>query len=194
MSMINNRLIHLVAFNDAEETAQMLFKLTDNNREYLRPWLPWLDSVQAVEDSQQFLRSCLESDARGDSLHLFIFYEDVCIGVINVRDIGQKHSDGKNINGISAALGYWVAQSHSGRGIATQMAQQIIGLCKASHAGTSRTLPLIDTLIIRCNPNNVASNAVAGKCGFLYSHTLPEAENLYGQLSDLDVYYLPLSA
>lgn len=34
-------------------SAEQLFALTDQNREYLKVWLPWLDSVQEVDDTKK---------------------------------------------------------------------------------------------------------------------------------------------
>lgn len=32
--------------------AEELFKLTDRNRNFLKQWLPWIDNVQKVSDTQ----------------------------------------------------------------------------------------------------------------------------------------------
>ena len=40
-----------------KEDAYELFALTDKNREYLRRWLPWLDTVTRVEDSLNFIQA-----------------------------------------------------------------------------------------------------------------------------------------
>ena len=32
-----------------------LYKITDNSREYLKEWLPWLDHIQSEEDSLTFI-------------------------------------------------------------------------------------------------------------------------------------------
>ncbi len=37
--------------------AEGLFKLTDSNPQQLRRWLPWVDGVRAIEDTQAFIRS-----------------------------------------------------------------------------------------------------------------------------------------
>jgi ribosomal-protein-serine acetyltransferase len=35
--------------------AEELFILTNRNREYLRTWLPWLDTIQKISDTREFL-------------------------------------------------------------------------------------------------------------------------------------------
>ena len=35
--------------------AEELFELTNKNRNLLKQWLPWLDSVQAISDTKEFL-------------------------------------------------------------------------------------------------------------------------------------------
>ncbi len=60
---------------DARHTKE-LFQLTDQNREYLAQWLPWVDSVQQPEDTAQFIEQSqqqwVENKSFRDSLNLFI--------------------------------------------------------------------------------------------------------------------------
>ena len=46
-----------------ESDAERLFALTDENRAYLRRWLPWLDDTTTVAHTQAFIRSSLEQFA-----------------------------------------------------------------------------------------------------------------------------------
>ena len=41
----------------ASEDAHELFGVTEANRDYLRGWLPWLDSIKRVEDTAAFIRA-----------------------------------------------------------------------------------------------------------------------------------------
>ncbi len=48
-----------------ERHAQQLTDLTNRNREYLRAWLPWVDTNRTVEDRKNFIRGALKQFAQG---------------------------------------------------------------------------------------------------------------------------------
>ena len=49
---------------DAEE----LFLLVDENRAYLRKWLPWLDHNKTVDDTREFIKTSLRDYAEQRSM------------------------------------------------------------------------------------------------------------------------------
>jgi ribosomal-protein-serine acetyltransferase len=49
-----------------ERHAQEVAELVDQNRIYLRQWLPWVDNSRTVEDSKAFIRSSLEQFAQNE--------------------------------------------------------------------------------------------------------------------------------
>lgn len=49
-----------------ERHAQEVAELVDQNRVYLRQWLPWIDNSRTVEDSRAFIRSSLQQFARNE--------------------------------------------------------------------------------------------------------------------------------
>jgi hypothetical protein len=53
--------IELVLRSEAD--SEKFFRLTDTNRAYLRPWLPWVDHTNTVEDTAEYIREC-EADFR----------------------------------------------------------------------------------------------------------------------------------
>ncbi len=174
--------IYLQPFSDEIQIATEFFTLTNNNREYLRQWLPWLDFVQTVADTHKFLQDNTQSDKIGTTCNFFICKDNQInddqtkdyqiIGTIGLREINKD----------SAVVGYWLDQTHSGQGITTNALQQLIQIVQKRQ--------LSKTLILRCNPNNIASQKIAKKCGFHYQQTLANAENLYGVWHDLEVYKL----
>jgi ribosomal-protein-serine acetyltransferase len=48
--------------------AEALFAVTDANRQYLRQWLPWLDSTRSVADSSKLIASAVRQFADNESL------------------------------------------------------------------------------------------------------------------------------
>src|SRR5215467_2117525 len=51
--------LRLLELRHAEE----MFALIDQNREYLRRWLTWVDDTRAVSDSRNFIRNTLQQFA-----------------------------------------------------------------------------------------------------------------------------------
>jgi hypothetical protein len=54
------------------EDAKNLFRLVNENREYLRKWLPWLDETESQSDQLKFIETCSASAATGTQFHYAI--------------------------------------------------------------------------------------------------------------------------
>ena len=78
-----------------EREAEPLFKLVDNNRNYLAEFLPFVDYTKKVEDSKTFIQSALQQFARGDGFHCGIWYDQKLVGVIGLHylDLVNKNFD-----------------------------------------------------------------------------------------------------
>jgi ribosomal-protein-serine acetyltransferase len=63
--MANEQQFHHIIDEDLElclldeDDAQALFDLTDQNREYLRQCLIWVDNIETISDAQRYIRSSL---------------------------------------------------------------------------------------------------------------------------------------
>ena len=49
--------------SEGEPQAEAVFALVDENRDYLREWLPWLDNNRSVDDTRAFIKKSLEQMA-----------------------------------------------------------------------------------------------------------------------------------
>ena len=49
-----------------ERHAQEVAELVDQNRVYLRQWLPWVDSSRTIEDSRAFIKNSLQQFAQNE--------------------------------------------------------------------------------------------------------------------------------
>jgi RimJ/RimL family protein N-acetyltransferase len=78
-------------------------------------------------------------------------------------------------------VGYWLARSHWGRGLAVEAVAAVAGYVFASH-------PEVVRLFGRVFDGNPASRRVLEKAGFVYEGMLRQAELVKGQLRD-DHYY-----
>lgn len=132
------------------DQASRLFELTQDNRQYLSEFLPWPTNIKVVDDSLKHINKTLENRANGTGYVYGIEYEGDIIGDISLNNVTGKDK--------YPEIGYWLAQEYAGKGITTKAAQAItdFGIVK---------LGLRD-IVIRAEPNNVASNKVAEKSGY----------------------------
>ncbi|MFD6441074.1 hypothetical protein ACFWDG_14925 [Peribacillus sp. NPDC060186] len=49
--------------------------LTNNSRDYLREWLPWLDNTTKLEDTKEFIKMSLKGFAENKSMNTVIIYK-----------------------------------------------------------------------------------------------------------------------
>lgn len=131
--------------------ADRLFELTDNNRDYLGEFLPWVPYVKTVDDSRKHIEETLENRAKGSTFTYGIAYDGEVVGDISLRNM-------KDVSR-SPEIGYWISPDYSGKGLTTRSVQALtkIGLEALG----------LEEIIIRANPDNVASNKVAEKSGYI---------------------------
>lgn len=149
--------------------AEALFALVEENRDRLRPWMPWEPATRTVDDISDFIARSRDSasDAEGNG----IWVDGVLAGTM-----------GMSIDTLanSAEIGYWIDGRHEGRGIVTRGCRRFIdeafgafGLHRVSlHAATT----------------NVRSQAVAGRLGMTREAVLREAERSPDGYHDLAVF------
>jgi ribosomal-protein-serine acetyltransferase len=154
--------------------AQELFDLVEKNRASLGKWLPWVPFMNSVNDFRNYIRNCIDKKTAGTDYGYLIFWEKQAVGRIGLHDI---HHQNKN-----AAIGYWIDEAFSGKGIVTKACQAIIasGFDKLG----------LHRIEIKCASGNVKSAAIAERLGFHKEGVLREAEFVNGQFHDLYLYSL----
>ena len=121
------------------------------NRDYLAPWDPqrpasfYTDEGHAAEVTAQ-----LEAEAHGRLRTWVLWQGDLAVGRIGLTNI---------VRGVmlSATVGYWIDQEHTGRGLATAAVQHTV--VRAEELGLHRLEA--GTLL-----HNTRSQAVLGRAGF----------------------------
>ena len=150
-----------------KDLAQELFELTDENRAYLREWLPWLDHTNCVADTLSFI----ESTEKGHPTFAVILGQKIC-GVA-----GFHHIDYTNKH---ASIGYWLAEQYIGKGIITRAVKHLLQMGFDEYE--------LNKIEIRCATGNIRSRAVAERLGFTHEATLKQREWLYSRFVDHAVY------
>jgi ribosomal-protein-serine acetyltransferase len=159
-----------------------LFALTDANRGDLRQWLPWLDSIERVDDTRRFIATTQQQFAHEEG-----FVAAICYGSKSslleqrriVGTIGLNWIDRANRIGY---IGYWLAPSHRGCGIMSASCQSLIDYAFSSL--------YLNRLVIACACENHRSRAIPERLGFKYEGVARDAEWLYDRFVDHHVYSL----
>lgn len=129
----------------------------------------------SLEESQEILRSVFISQS---GIWAIILKEDGrLIGSVGIIP------DPKRENPQARMLGYWLDESHWGKGYMTEAVQSVL-----DYGFNTLQLSLITA---NCYPHNERSQQVLKRHGFIYEGTLHQAELTYdGHLYDHQCYYL----
>ena len=130
-----------------EGDAKELFVAVDENREYLREWLPWLDGVNSVDDELGMIRG-IRDDKNFKWVYLIRNHGEL-VGVVSLNWVDWDNR--------SFGLGYWVSESSSGKGIATKSCRRVIEHCFVDLK--------LHRLVIEVALENHPSRAVAERLG-----------------------------
>ncbi len=152
--------------------AEELFELTERNREYLRQWLPWLDSNKYLQNTIDFIKYSQMQYNQNISLQLGIRYRGELAGVI-----GFHRFDWLNH---STSIGYWLGESSQGKGLVTRACRCIIDYAFRNFG--------LNRIEIRCAVENSRSRAIPVRLGFKEEGIIREAEWLCDHYVDHVVY------
>lgn len=163
---------HIMVRKFTLSDAASVFEVVENNRTYLRQWMPWLDQTTSVADIEQFIHKAQDGYASGCNLILGLWDDTQYVGVVSFN----------KIDGASAEIGYWISESNQGQGIIQQALKLLI-----EYGFQDLNL---STVNIQCATNNLKSHAVAQRLGFIQVKTIPNNEWLYDHYVDHALYVL----
>ena len=149
-----------------EGDARELFVTVDENRKYLREWLPWLDDVNSVDDELAMIRR-IRDDKNFNWIYLIRNYGEL-VGVVSLNWVDWDNR--------SFGLGYWVSESSSGRGIITKSCRRVIEHCFVDLK--------LHRSVIEVAADNHPSRAVAERLGLRLEGISKDREWLYDRFTD----------
>ncbi len=91
-----------------------IFNTLDSEREYLREWLPFVDTTKEVQDTANFVNHVLLAEEK----QFTIYYQDKFVGLVGFKDTDQDNK--------KTEIGYWLSQYVQGLGIMTQSVLRLI--------------------------------------------------------------------
>jgi ribosomal-protein-serine acetyltransferase len=170
--------IHFIIDQDSElrllteQDAPALFLLIEQNRPYLREWLPWVDYTRSAEDERAFIRSLQEQYKGNYGFACGIWYQGHITGTIGYHPIDWAHH--------KVEIGYWLAASYQGKGLMTKSCRTMI-----TYAFDTLKLNKVE---IRCATGNIRSCAIPQRLDFKFEGIVKQGEWLYDHFVDLFLY------
>src|SRR5262245_3465340 len=98
--------------------AEEIYAIADKNREYLRPWMGWVNDTHGPDDIKKWIAKVHEQMARDDGFHTGIFHDGRYVG-----GCGFVYMHGPSRR---CEIGYWIDQDHQGKGLVTLAARALI--------------------------------------------------------------------
>jgi RimJ/RimL family protein N-acetyltransferase len=136
-----------------ESDAQDLFDAINESREHIRPWLPFADRHQVIEETRDWINSTRARWVLREDLNMSIWEK------ASGRFLGGTglHPRAWDIGYFE--IGYWLRVSAEGHGYLTAALQLLV-----EYALTSLKAQRLE---IRCDERNTRSAAVARRLGFI---------------------------
>ena len=152
--------------------AEQLHAVVEQNRAYLRTWLPWLDANTKADDFKAFSEHTQANNQSGKSYVQAIVIDDTLCGVSGFNFIDATNRWGE--------IGYWLSESHQGKGIISRCVEK-----QLHHAFEHLNLHRAS---ICAATENRRSRAIPERLGFSHEGTLRQSEWLYDHYVDQAVY------
>ena len=148
------------------------YKVIEENREFLKKWLGWLDCYKKTDDLLQYTKICQEKAKSKEAFAFGIYYLNEFVGCIEIQDINYRNK--------KCEIGYWLSEKFTGKGIITRSCDKIINYI-------FDTL-MLNRIAILVATKNYTSQAIPEKMKFIKEGTLLENECLYGKFVDNYIY------
>jgi ribosomal-protein-serine acetyltransferase len=156
------------------DDADSLYDVTIRNREWLGPWMSWMDGVIDVSDTYAFLRAAEKEAYEHSAFKAGIWRHGTLIGCIDLHQIDWSNGN--------ARIGYWLDKEHTGHGIMTRAVRLL-----AEYAFEALDLHRVE---IHVATHNEPSRRIPERLGFTLEGTLRQAQRLRGTYHDHALYAL----
>ena len=158
----------------APKHAQGIFDIANNNRQYLRKWLPWVQNMHDIDFINGAINGSVQRHNQGNEWAYVIIKNERIIGRIGVYKIDNQNKIGE--------IGYWITENEQRKGIITQS-------CKALSDYCFNDLKL-NRIEIKCGTGNVESQRIPEKLGFVQEGIIRQGELVHNEFIDLKLYSL----
>ncbi|MFD2200905.1 GNAT family N-acetyltransferase [Shivajiella indica] len=152
-----------------------LFEVLDENRTYLRKWLPFVSTITSEEDLDSFIDFVTKPKEVEWSPVFLIKSDNKIIGLIGFKNtnLELKHTE----------IGYWLVEHMQGHGIITSALKELLRFAFLKME--------MRKIIVKCGLENFPSRRIPSKLGFKIDHIEPMGEQMAnGDWIDLVHYVL----
>jgi RimJ/RimL family protein N-acetyltransferase len=143
---------HVVARAYRLEDAEALREAVAESRDLLRPWMPFADEHQTVEETRDFIIRCQANWLMRHGFTMGVFDS------LNGRLLGGSGYTPRSWDALSFEIGYWLRTGAEGHGYITESTRLITDYL-FDHLGAQRVQ-------ILCDARNARSAAVPTRLGF----------------------------
>lgn len=154
--------------------ATEIFNAIDSDRNFLRKWLPFVNSTKKVTDTEEYLKSLVNQKGGWKEEIYSIWYKEEFAGLIGFKDtdwINRK-----------TELGYWITEKMQGKGIVTSSVKRLL-----SYAFRKLNM---NRLQIKTGVGNEKSASIPKRLGFRLEGIERGGELHKNIYIDLEVYSL----
>lgn len=153
-------------------SAKTIFNSIHSSRDFLRPWLPFVDQTIAVGDTRNFIKSVINSKCPKKDLVFEIWHLDDFAGLAALKEIDFAN--------LKVEIGYWLDQKKTGMGIMLRSCKALI-----NHAFNNLKL---NRVVIKVGIGNEKSTAIPLALNFYQEGVERNGELINGQFRDLVVF------
>ena len=136
-----------------EEDAQTLMDAINESRDHLRPWMPWANDHQAVEETRTWIVRSLAQRLLRESFNLSLW--EIASG----RFLGAVGLHPRGWDARAFEIGYWVRASAEGHGYVSEAVRLLTDYAFDTLSA--------NRVAIHCDARNQRSAAVAERLGFV---------------------------
>ncbi len=154
--------------------AKEIFDTIERDRNYLQPWLPFIELTEKLADTEKFIHSILNQPQNKKDEVYAIWFKNEFAGLI-----GFKETDWLNRK---TELGYWLSEKMQSKGIATKCVEKLIRY-------SFQKLKL-NRVQIKTAVGNSKSAAIPKRLGFKFEGVERAGEKHNHKYFDLKVYSL----
>jgi len=178
MGILNNNKIEIIVDKDIllmvvePKDAEPIFNTIDNEREYLKEWLPFVEETHDISYTKTFIEHTIAADS--SDLTFTISYQNQFVGIIGLKDtdMGNRKTE----------IGYWLSEKFQHKGIVTRSCMALI-----EYAFNDMNLHRIQ---LKAATKNFKSQAVAQRLGFTLEGIERDGELHSHGFVDLKVFSL----
>ncbi len=156
----------------AEQDAEEILKVVEENYEHLRPFLHWVTKDYSLETARDFIGQTQKAFAENAGQTFGIFEREKIVGAIGFVYFNWQSR--------RTEIGYWIDKNSGGRGIVTESCRVLI-----NYAFEELKMNRIE---IHCATENTRSRAIPEKLGFTLEGILRQSEWRHTRFFDMAIY------